>query len=80
MIKTDTYQVWMKELEDGSRAIGIFNVSEKDDVIRFYWNNLALNEHYKVRDLWRQKDLGNYGTMFSTKVAAHGVTLIRITQ
>ena len=77
-LKTDTYQVWIKELQDGSRAVGIFNLSDKDDVIRFYWNNLGLTDDHKVRDLWRQKDLGNYKSMFSTKVAAHGVTLIRI--
>ncbi len=79
LLKTDTYQVWMKELEDGSKAIGIFNLSDKNDVIRFYWNNLRLTESIqKVRDLWRQKDLGTFKSMFATKVAAHGVTLIRI--
>ena len=78
VLKTDSYQVWMKELEDGTRALGIFNLSEKDEVIRFYWNNLGLSDDHKVRDLWRQKDLGNFKSMFSTRVAAHGVTLIRI--
>ena len=78
VLKTDTTQVWIKDLEDGSKALGIFNVSEKDEVIRFYWNNLSLSEGYMARDLWRQKDLGYYKTMFATKVPAHGVTLIRI--
>ena len=78
VLKTDTHQVWMKELEDGSWAIGIFNVSDKDDVVRFYWNNLRLSGGFKVRDLWRQKDIGNFSSMFSAKVAAHGVNLIRI--
>ncbi len=78
VLKTDTYQVWMKELEDGTKALGIFNVSDKDDIIRFYWNNLGLTDNHKVRDLWRQKDLGTFYSMFSTKVAAHGVTLIKI--
>jgi alpha-galactosidase len=78
LLKTETYQVWMKDMEDGSKAIGLFNLSDKDDVIRFYWNNLGLGNNYKVRDLWRQKDLGNFSTMFASKVAAHGVTLIRI--
>ena len=31
-----------------------------------------------VRDLWRQKDLGEYTTEFQTKVPYHGVTLVRI--
>lgn len=75
---TDSYQVWMKDLEDGTKAIGIFNISDKDDVIRFYWNNLRLGDKQKVRDLWRQKDLGRFNSMFATKVAAHGVTLIKI--
>jgi hypothetical protein len=77
VLKTDDYQVWMKELEDGSNAIGIFNVSGKDDVIRFHWSDLGLKDNQKVRDLWRQKDLGNFSTMFASKVATHGVTLIK---
>ena len=78
LLKTDSSQVWVKELEDGSKAIGIFNLNEKTEIIRFYWNNLSLSDSYRVRDLWRQKDLGNYKSMFATKVAPHGVTLIRI--
>lgn len=31
-----------------------------------------------VRDLWRQKDLGEYTTEFHTSVPYHGVTLVRI--
>ena len=79
VLKTDAYQVWVKDLEDGNKAVGIFNLSNKDDVIRFYWNNLRLTNNYKVRDLWRQKDLGKFASMFSTRVVAHGVTLIKIT-
>jgi len=78
VMKTDDYQVWMKDLEDGSKAIAVFNLTDNDNVIRFYWNNLGLTENHQVRDLWRQKDLGNYPTMFSSKVAPHGVTLIKI--
>jgi len=78
-IKTEGYQIWVKDLEDGSKALAIFNLSNKYDVVRFYWNNLGLPENsYHVRDLWRQQDLGNFGSMFATKVAPHGVTLVRI--
>lgn len=78
IIKTDDYQVWMKEMEDGSHAIGIFNLLNKDDVVRFYWKDIGISNNQKVRDLWRQKDIGNFSTMFATKVAAHGVTLIKV--
>ena len=78
-MKTDGYQIWIKDLEDGTKALAIFNMSNKYDVVRFYWNNLGLPENsYQVRDLWRQQDLGNFASMFATKVAPHGVTLVRI--
>ncbi|MEP6674637.1 MAG: glycoside hydrolase family 27 protein [Ferruginibacter sp.] len=78
VIKTSSYQVWIKDLEDGTKALGIFNMSDHFDVIRFHWNQLGLGETQNVRDLWRQKDLGNFTGMFATKVPPHGVTLIRI--
>lgn len=78
LMVTNEFQVWVKDLSDGTKAIGIFNISNKDDVPRFYWNNLRLGDNYKVRDLWRQKDLGRFRSMFATKVPAHGVTLIKI--
>ena len=73
------YQVWIKDLEDGGKAVGIFNTSAVSAVIRFYWNELMLTPKQKVRDLWRQQDLGNFYNMFATRVPAHGVTLIKIT-
>ncbi len=77
ILKADDYQVWVKEMEDGSRAIGIFNLSGKDNVVRFYWNKLGLADKQKVRDLWRQKDLGTFPGLFATKLAPHGVVLIK---
>ena len=79
-LKADTYQVWMKELEDGTRALAIFNTSDKEQVVRFYWNNLGLTDNHQVRDLWRQKDLGKFYSMFATRLPPHGVTLIKITR
>ena len=67
----------MKDLEDGSKAIGIFNTSDKADVVRFYWSSFNMSTKQKVRDLWRQKNIGRFPDMFATKVAAHGVTLIK---
>jgi len=77
VFRTDTYQIWMKDLEDGSKAIGIFNTSDKAEVVRFYWSSFNMSTKQKVRDLWRQKDIGRFPDMFATKVAAHGVTLIK---
>ncbi len=78
IIATDNVQVWMKELEDGSKALGIFNLSGHDLSVSVNWNDLGLHANQKVHDLWRQKDLGSFKDSFSTKVASHGVTLVKV--
>jgi alpha-galactosidase len=32
----------------------------------------------KVRDLWRQKDIGSFPDHFSAMVASHGVVLVKV--
>ncbi|HWK04370.1 MAG TPA: glycoside hydrolase domain-containing protein [Puia sp.] len=72
------YQVWVKELADGSRAIGIFNTGDDYKNIVVKWSQLALSGGQRVRDLWRQKESGLSRDSFTTKVAPHGVRLIRV--
>jgi len=79
VIKKDNYQVWVKELEDGNKAIGIFNLSDDYQNISFNWSEVGFFNKQKIRDLWRQKDLGIFENSFTTKVAPHGVTLIKAT-
>jgi hypothetical protein len=77
-VKTADYQIWVKELMDGSRAVAVFNLSEKDQTISFSWNDLGLKEYKKVRDVWRQKDMGKFGKTYRTPVYSHGVQLLRV--
>jgi hypothetical protein len=79
VIKNDRYQVWVKELEDGTKAIGIFNLSDDHMKITINRNELGLPDKCKVRDLWRQKDLGSFKESFTAKVVPHGVILLKIT-
>lgn len=76
----ENYQVWAKEMEDGSRAVGLFNLDPYDHMkIRVNFSDLGLGSgSYRVRDLWRQKDLGTFSKYFEAEVAPHGVVLIRI--
>jgi len=78
----DSYQIWMKELEDGSHAVGIFNMKNNYQEIAINWDEIGLSKKSdkKVRDLWRQKDLGVFKDSFSTNVAPHGVTLIKVAE
>jgi alpha-galactosidase len=71
-------RVLAKKLEDGSMAVGLFNLGRFSCSVSIEWNRLGLEGMHSVRDLWRQKDLGEFSGKFSAKVAPHGVLLVKI--
>jgi alpha-galactosidase len=75
---TDNLEVWARELEDGSTAVGLFNRGDMEAAVTARWENLGLRGKQIVRDLWRQKDLGTFEGQFQSSVPPHGVVLIRI--
>jgi alpha-galactosidase len=72
-------QVWLKELEDGSHAIGLFNLGDEPMKVKADFAELKLEGKQSVRDLWRQKDLGNFENAFEPEVPPHGVVLVKLT-
>ncbi len=71
-------RVLVKELEDGSKAVGLFNTGKENIVVKVKWEQIGLTGNQKVRDLWRQKNLGTYKDEFEAVVRPHGVVLVRI--
>jgi alpha-galactosidase len=71
-------EVWMKELDDGSLAVGLFNHGEIENKVAANWADLGITGKQIVRDLWRQKDLGEFENQFAPTVGRHGVVLIRL--
>ena len=71
-------QIWVKEMADGSHAIGLFNLSQRPDTFAAVWSQLGLSGPQRVRDLWRQKDLGVFKDQFTAEVPRHGVVFIRV--
>lgn len=81
IVQDDTKEIWAKQMEDGSMAVGLFNkhdYSEQDITLSF--SDLTIDGKCVVRDLWRQKNLGTFDEQFTAKVPVHGVVLIRITE
>ncbi|MEN8225914.1 MAG: NPCBM/NEW2 domain-containing protein [Bacteroidota bacterium] len=87
------YQIWAKDLVDGSIAIGVFNIGNNRPEEAFNWTNteqmlnvtigtdqigLEKGITYKIRDLWRQRDVGTFNEYFGTPVPYHGVMMFRI--
>jgi alpha-galactosidase len=71
-------EVWVKELEDGSKAVGLFNRGETETTVTAKWSDLNVSGRQRVRDLWRQKELTPTNREFITTVPRHGVVLVRL--
>ena len=68
----------VKELEDGSKAVGLFNSGSELAKVSIDWSTLGLRVPQQVRDLWRQKDLGVCASGFAAELRPHGVMLVRL--
>ena len=71
-------KVYAKLLEDGSLAVGLFNLTSLNATVTANWSDLKLTGQQRVRDLWRQKDIGMFTGKFEAPVAAHGVVFVRV--
>jgi alpha-galactosidase len=70
--------VLLKELEDGSKALGIFKLKNETATVRVSFDEIGLGGKQLFRDLWRQKELGTTENFFQAEIPAHGVSLVRI--
>lgn len=68
-------ETWMKELADGSFAVGFFNRMDKPVTVNFPWRDLGFLSEPQVRDLWLRKDLGRQQN-FTAELPAHGCVLL----
>lgn len=71
-------EVWARPLYDGTVAAGLFNRGEETAVVTAHWSKLGVSGAQPVRDLWRQRDVGEFTESFSAGVPAHGTLLIRV--
>jgi len=67
----------VKPLADGSKAVGIFNKSEGMLQATARWEDLEIKDTYRIRDLWRQRDVGVFEGEFSVAVPPHGMLLFK---
>jgi alpha-galactosidase len=74
--RTDKQFVMVKELYDGSVAIGLFNRDAAPAEVAIDFKEAGLSGKQVVRDLWRQKDIGKYKDSFKAVVPAQGVIMV----
>jgi hypothetical protein len=70
-------EVWMKPLQNGDKAIGLFNRGDVAANVEVLWSEADLVGNHLVRDLWAHKLLGGFNDKFSATVPPHGSVLLR---
>jgi alpha-galactosidase len=78
LVQDDETLIMAKPLEDGSVAVGLFNLADLPRKVNVDWSLLNVPGKQRVRDLWRQRDLGEFDSRFSVDVPRHGVALVRL--
>ena len=71
-------EVWARPLWDGTVAVGLFNRGKTTANVKVNWSEIGLAGAQSARDLWQQRDLGEFPGGYSVDVAAHGAALVKI--
>jgi alpha-galactosidase len=78
VVQDGMLEVWAKPMEDGSTAVGLFNRDETPKTVVAKWSDLKLSGPMRVRDLWRQQDVGVFPGRYGAEIPRHGVMLLRL--
>ena len=78
--KDGDYEVWVRPIKDGGRAVVLLNRSTEPHDITATWAQLQYPDDMKaaVRDLWLHKDMGASRGAFTANVQGHGVVMVTI--
>lgn len=69
-------EVWTRPLSGGRVAVGLFNRGASASDISIQLAQVGFPRGGKLRDVWKQKDLGSHSGTFTDTVPTHGVTLL----
>jgi alpha-galactosidase len=76
--QNEQHFIMAKDMEDGSKAVGLFNTDQIGSAVTVAWEELGIKGPCRMRDLWRQKDLGIFESQYQAVVPRHGVALVRL--
>ena len=83
VVNDGNFRVYERELKDGGRAVGFFNLGARPaDLLFNDFARLNLSGKQVVRDLWRQKNVATVDTakdFLPLTIPGHGVVLYKFT-
>jgi alpha-galactosidase len=75
---TDEQFLMVKNLYDGSKAVGLFNRGKTPASITVDFTKISLKGKLLIRDLWRQKNLGHFKELITLQVPGQGVVMLKL--
>ena len=74
-------EIWSRPLEDGSRAVALFNRGAETAMVTVKWDDLGMKRTpQKARNLWAHTDVKLAGPEYSVSVPSHGVVMLRVSE
>ena len=70
-VNTDTYQIYVRPLADGSHAVAILNTADKRLSLTVDFAKLGLAGKYSVYDVWQHKTIARNAGKWKGNVEAH---------
>jgi alpha-galactosidase len=74
-------QIWVKHLDGGDLAIGLFNMSDYDQAPWFGFCDLGIDRSsqmaLEITDLWEKKCIGVFHDLYRTFLPAHDCQMLR---
>jgi hypothetical protein len=70
-------EMWVRELADGARVVGLFNRTGQTITAECNWRDEGFVAQPRVRDLWLRQNLPR-SEKFSAEIPAHGCVLLRV--
>jgi alpha-galactosidase len=78
IMQDGSVEVWSRPLFDGTIAVAIFNRGTDEAKWLLKWSDLGIKGSQPIRDLWKQKDHGQFDGNFGGTITAHGSILLKI--
>lgn len=81
VFKNDKYAIWTAtDIKSGDKYIALFNLRDKPAKVKFNMELESLRGKYKVRDLWKKKDIGVVEKIIEKQLGAHDAVLYRLSE
>lgn len=70
-VMTDSHQVFIRPLSNNRYAVAVLNTSEDPLTLRVNFADLGATGKFRVRDIWKHKNIATQATHWRGKVNAH---------